>query len=92
MKLFEPMHNLMIVRIIPQSKKTAGGIILAEGAKSLSPLNKAEVLAVGPGYIQPDGSYIPMKIKEGDIVTNCNGNVALRHIPTNTLFGGYDFK
>jgi len=31
-------------------------------------------------------------MEEGDVVTNCSGNVALRHIPTNTLFGGYDFK
>ena len=28
----------------------------------------------------------------GDIVTNCNGNLALRHIPTNILFGAYDFE
>ncbi len=32
------------------------------------------------------------QIKEGDTVTNCKGNVALRHIPTNTLLGGFDFK
>ena len=31
-------------------------------------------------------------IKEGDVVINCNGNVALRHIPTNTLIGAYNFK
>ena len=31
-------------------------------------------------------------IKEGDVITNCSGNVALRHIPTNTLLGAYDFK
>ncbi len=31
-------------------------------------------------------------IKEGDVVVNCNGNVALRHIPTNTLIGAYNFK
>jgi hypothetical protein len=30
-------------------------------------------------------------IKEGDIITNCKGNLALRHIPSNTLIGGYDF-
>ena len=27
----------------------------------------------------------------GDTVKNCEGNVALRHIPTNTLFGAYNF-
>jgi hypothetical protein len=32
------------------------------------------------------------RIKEGDVVTNCEGNVAFRHIPTNTLMGGYNFK
>lgn len=35
----------------------------------------------------PSGS-----IKEGDVVVNCNGNLALRHIPTNTLMGAYNFK
>ena len=31
-------------------------------------------------------------IKEGDVVTKCDGNVALRHVPSNTLIGGFDFK
>lgn len=31
-------------------------------------------------------------IKEGDVVTNCKGNVALRHVPSNKLFGGFDFE
>ena len=31
-------------------------------------------------------------IKEGDTITNCEGNVSLRYIPTNTLLGGYDFE
>jgi len=31
-------------------------------------------------------------LKEGDIVKNCKGNVALRHIPSNTLIGGFDFE
>ena len=35
----------------------------------------------------PSGS-----IKEGDVITKCNGNVSLRHIPTNTILGAYDFE
>jgi hypothetical protein len=31
-------------------------------------------------------------IKEGDTIINCKGNVALRHVPTNILLGGYDFE
>ena len=32
------------------------------------------------------------EIKEGGTVTDCDGNVALRHKPTNTLIGGFDFE
>ncbi len=39
-----------------------------------------------------DASLPSGKIKEGDMVTNCKGNLALRHKPSNTLFGGYDFE
>ena len=35
----------------------------------------------------PSGS-----IKEGDMVKDCKGNVAIRHIPSNTLFGGFNFE
>lgn len=31
-------------------------------------------------------------INEGDKITNCKGNVALRHVPSNTLLGGFDFE
>ena len=32
------------------------------------------------------------KITTGDKITNCKGNVALRHIPSNTLFGAFNFE
>jgi hypothetical protein len=31
-------------------------------------------------------------IKAGDKITDCSGNVALRHVPSNTLFGAYNFE
>ena len=31
------------------------------------------------------------EIREGDTVTNCEGNVALRYVPSNKLIGGFDF-
>ena len=38
-------------------------------------------------------AYLPSGlIKEGDVVTGCKGNVALRHVPTNKLFGGFNFE
>ncbi len=35
----------------------------------------------------PDG-----ELKEGDTIKNCKGNVALRHIPSNTIFGAFNFE
>jgi len=32
------------------------------------------------------------EIKEGDVITNCDGNVSFRYIPSNILIGGFDFK
>jgi len=32
------------------------------------------------------------EIKEGDVIKNCEGNIALRHVPSNTIMGGFDFK
>jgi len=77
MKLFEPTQNLMIVKIIPQEMKSEGGIHLIAGAQPLSPLVKAEVLAVGPGYMQPDGSFIKMRIIVGDSVTFIHGGLVI---------------
>ncbi|MBU0496493.1 MAG: hypothetical protein KKG04_00875 [Candidatus Thermoplasmatota archaeon] len=31
-------------------------------------------------------------VAEGDIIWNCLGNVALRHVPTNSLLGAFDFS
>lgn len=39
-----------------------------------------------------DASLPTGSIKVGDVVTNCSGNLSLRHIPSNKLFGAYEFK
>ena len=39
-----------------------------------------------------DATLPPGDVKEGDVITNCSGNVALRHVPTNTLLGAYNFE
>jgi len=31
-------------------------------------------------------------IKEGDVIKNCKGNIAIRHIPSNNLIGGFNFE
>ena len=39
-----------------------------------------------------DGILPAGQIKEGDKITNCAGNLALRHVPSNTLFGAFNFE
>lgn len=31
-------------------------------------------------------------VKKGDTITDCKGNIALRHVPTNSLLGGFNFE
>jgi hypothetical protein len=31
-------------------------------------------------------------IQEGDTISHCSGNLAIRHIPSNTLLGAFDFE
>lgn len=47
-----------------QEAKTTGGIILPCNANEAQ--SEAVVLAVGPGLRAPDGTLIPMRVKEGD--------------------------
>lgn len=35
---------------------------------------------------------IPGFVKEGDTITNCSGNVTIRHVPSNKIFGGFNFE
>ncbi len=49
-----------------EREKSKGGIILPESAQQES--EQAEVLAVGPGKLNEDGSVSPMDVSVGDIV------------------------
>ncbi|MBF0629086.1 MAG: co-chaperone GroES [Magnetococcales bacterium] len=61
-----PLHDRVVVKRTEEEKKTAGGIIIPDTAKE-KPI-QGEVLAVGKGAIQENGSVRPMDVKVGDIV------------------------
>lgn len=65
MKL-KPLGNRVVVEPLESEEVTAGGIVLPETAKEKP--QKGVVLSVGPGERDDDGDYIPMDVKEGDIV------------------------
>jgi chaperonin GroES len=61
-----PLHDRIIIRRLPEVEKTKGGIIIPDNAKE-KPV-EAEVIAVGNGALQPDGTLRKLDIKVGDHV------------------------
>ncbi|KAM7484656.1 hypothetical protein LguiA_000665 [Lonicera macranthoides] len=63
-RLIPTLNRVLVEKIIPPSKTTAG-ILLPE--KSFK-LNSGKVVAVGPGSRDKTGNTIPVAVKEGDTV------------------------
>ena len=61
-----PLNDRMVVRRVESEEKSAGGIILPESAKE-KPF-EGEVLAIGQGHRNEDGSFRPLEISVGDRV------------------------
>ncbi len=59
-----PLHDRVLVKRIEQEEQVRGGIIIPDTAKEKP--QEAEVVAVGPGKTQDDGSRSPMDVKKGD--------------------------
>ena len=65
MKL-KPLGDRLIVRALDEEEKTASGLVLPDTAKEKP--QKGEVLAVGDGKIDDNGSRVPLDVAEGDTV------------------------
>ena len=61
---FRPLHDRVLIRRSAEEERTAGGIIIPDTAKEKP--QEAEVVAVGPGKLQDDGSRQPMDVNAGD--------------------------
>ena len=65
MKL-KPLSNRIVVKAHEAEEKTASGIILPDTAKEKPQMG--EVLAVGPGKVNENGTVNKMSLKKGDKV------------------------
>lgn len=65
MKL-RPLGDRIVVRRSDAQEKTAGGILLPDGAKEKP--QKGTVLAVGAGRLLKNGTRRPLQVKEGDTI------------------------
>ena len=66
MSSIRPLHDRVIVKRVKEEEKTKGGIIIPDTAKE-KPI-EGEVLAVGNGKINEDGSLRKLDVKVGDRV------------------------
>jgi chaperonin GroES len=60
----KPLYDRILVKRLVEQEKTAGGLYIPDTAKE-KPL-EAQVVAVGAGKVQEDGSLRKLEVKEGD--------------------------
>jgi chaperonin GroES len=61
-----PLHDNVLIRRIDPAEEKRGGIIIPDTAKEKP--QEGEVLAVGPGKLQDDGTRRPLAVSVGNKV------------------------
>jgi len=61
-----PLHDRVVVKRLEEEESTSGGIIIPDSAKEKP--QRGEVLAVGPGKKNDDGTVVATDVKTGDKV------------------------
>lgn len=62
----KPLQDRVLVKRVEEENKTAGGIIIPDNSKEKPA--RGEVVSVGSGYRNQDGSYRALEVKAGDKV------------------------
>lgn len=61
-----PLHDRVLIKRLDSEEKTISGIIIPDAAKEKAQTGK--VIATGPGRMTPEGTIVPMSVKQGDTV------------------------
>ena len=61
-----PLGDRVIAKPVDADTKTAGGLVLPDSAKERP--QRAEIIAVGPGKMDDNGTVNPLDVKVGDVV------------------------
>jgi chaperonin GroES len=61
-----PLHDNVLIRRIDPAEEMRGGIIIPDTAKEKP--QEGEVLAIGPGKLQDDGTRRPLAVSVGNRV------------------------
>jgi chaperonin GroES len=79
----KPLGDRVFVKVSASEEKTAGGILLPETAKEKPQIG--EIVAVGPGKRNDDGSRSEIEVKVGDQV------LYSKYAGTDIKLGGQDY-
>lgn len=79
----KPLADRVFVKVSPSEEKTAGGILLPDTAKEKPQVG--EVVSVGEGKLNDDGSRSPVEVKVGDKV------LYSKYAGTDIKLGGDDY-
>ncbi|WP_267383870.1 co-chaperone GroES [Cyanobacterium sp. uoEpiScrs1] len=79
----KPLGDRVFVKVSASEEKTAGGILLPETAKEKPQIG--EIVAVGPGKRNDDGSRSAIEVKVGDQV------LYSKYAGTDIKLGGADY-
>lgn len=63
---FRPLHDRVVIRRAEGDIKSKGGIIIPDTAKEKP--QEGEVIAVGPGARDENGTLVPLDVKAGDFI------------------------
>lgn len=64
----EPIGSRVLVRVVGESNRTRGGLIIPEMALDNTPWLRGEVVAAGPGSHTAEGRFVPIGVAVGDVV------------------------
>ena len=81
--MIKPLGDRVVIRVLEQEEKTASGIFLPDTAKEKP--SQGEVIAVGTGKLQDNGTRTPLEVSEGDKI------IFSKYAGTEVKYDGVDY-
>lgn len=81
--MIKPLGDRVVIRVLEREEKTASGIFLPDTAKEKP--SQGEVIAVGTGKLQDNGTRTPLEVSVGDKI------IFSKYAGTEVKYDGVDY-
>lgn len=81
--MIKPLGDRVVIRVLEQEEKTVSGIFLPDTAKEKP--SQGEVIAVGTGKLQDNGTRTPLEVSVGDKI------IFSKYAGTEVKYDGVDY-